>query len=275
MFVKNNRDQEVILAQCSVKEKQFVSPNLIRVVLETDDIEDYAGIQPGVTIKIFFPHPELEEIIYPAWLIVDDQPETDLPSMYRTFTLRHIDIEENELWIDFVDHGDIGYASWWAVNAEPGDILAVATKKRETDFKSDKENVVFVADHTGLPLVASLLEKLNKDARGEVVLEVLTEEDILDLEKPSGVNVHWLINPCPGIESELEAKTRELSFFPEKSRYAVVVAEFDTVKELRNYFRKELDWALCEVNALAYWKRGKSETQSVYERLTPENKAQV
>lgn len=267
MLVKNNRGQDVILAECQVKEKYFISPHMIRIVLQSDEIKDFDGIQSGVTIKLFFPHPELEEVIFPKWLEVEGKLETDIPSVYRTFTMRHLNIAAGELWIDFVDHGDLGYASWWATTAEPGDIIAVATKKRETDFKSEKQNVFLIADHTGLPFISAILEKLNKEARGEVVIEVPTPDDILDLQKPENVKLHWLINPTPGENSHLEEKARELEFFPSRSRYAVVAAEFTAVRNLRNYFRKELDWALCEVNALSYWKKGKSETESVFERM--------
>src|SRR5699024_2872184 len=119
-----------------------------------------------------------------------------------------VNVKEKEVWVDFVNHGDGGYASWWAANADVGDILAVATKKRETDFKTDRENFILVADHTGLPVVACLLEKMRGEAKGEVLIEVLTEEDILDLWKPDGINIQWLINPHPGVKSRLEEQTR-------------------------------------------------------------------
>lgn len=270
MIVKNHRNQEVILSVCTVKEKKYISPGMIRVILESNDIRDYAGVVPGATIKIFFPHPDTGDIIYPSWLPMNEE-DLDLTALYRTFTLRHLDISRQELWIDFVYHGEEGYASWWASVAEPGDKLAVAAKKRKSRLVTDRMNYLIAADHTGLPFAAAILEHLPENAVGEVVLEVPSEADILSLRKPAGIRLHWLSNPYPGEGAGLAVKVRTLDYCPAENRYAYVAAEFQAVKDLRHYLRKESDWALEEVNALSYWKKGKSETESVYERLSEKN----
>lgn len=270
MIVKNNRDQEVILSVCTVKEKIYISPGMIRVIFRSDAIEDYAEVVPGATIKIFFPHPETGDIIYPSWLPVKEV-DPDLAALYRTFTLRHLDLRRNELWIDFVYHGEEGYASWWASTAEPGDKLAVAAKKRKSRLVTDRMNYLMAVDHTGLPFVAAVLERLPENAGGEVVLEVSSEADILPLKKPAGIRLHWLINPLPGEGSRLSVKVRALDYHPTENRYAYVAAEFHTVKDLRHYLRRESRWGIDELNALSYWKQGKSETESVYERLSERN----
>ena len=50
------------------------------------------------------------------------------------------------------------------------------------------------------------------------------------------------------------------------SRFAFVACEYDSVKKIRNYFRKELNWKTNELYAFSYWKAGEAENKSVGER---------
>lgn len=267
MIVRNQRDQEVILSECMVKDKYYLSPHMLRIVFEASDMYEDAFISAGATIKIILPQPVTGEIIYPHWLKMPTDYVHNHNSLYRTFTLRHLDFEQKEIWIDFVCHGTQGYASGWALKAEKGDRLVVAVKKRKTELIPDRKNFILAADHTGLPFASVILDNLPVDSAGEAVLEIPTEEDILDIIKPDNVKVHWLINSRPGDDIQLAQKVRSLSFFPKESRFSYVAAEYGNVKDLRHYFRKELQWGIGELNALSYWKKGKAETESVQERL--------
>lgn len=266
MIVKNIQNQEVIIAEFTVTDKEYVSPNLIRVTFSSESIHEYAEVTAGSTIKIFLPHPQTDTIIYPAWLNIPQENPEKLSSIYRTYTVRDINAEENQLAIEFVAHGDGGPASQWALQAQEGQKIAIATKKRTISLVPQKDWYLFAVDHTGLPVCSKILETLSPEAEGIAVIEVLTEADILDLKKPEKISIQWLINPHPGENELLAEKVRTLALQDIESKYAFVAAEFKNVKNIRYYLRKELQWNIHEIDALSYWKLGKAETESAAER---------
>lgn len=74
--------------------------------------------------------------------------------------------------------------------------------------------------------------------------------------------------PYFGQNSELAKRAKEIitEHSDEMSKFGYVAAEFDTVKELRNYLRKELNWTKDELYAYSYWKFGKAESASEADR---------
>lgn len=85
-------------------------------------------------------------------------------------------------------------------------------------------------------------------------------------QKPVDFELVWIHNSQPEKGSELSSAARLISIPEEVSKFAYVAAEFSTVKDLRNYFRKELGWNREELYAYSYWKSGVAEDRSVSER---------
>jgi len=92
---------------------------------------------------------------------------------------------------------------------------------------------------TGLPALLCNIERLPETARGHVVIEITSETDKPSVHIPAGMQVQWLINPHPGEgPSQLADAVRATSW--EDGTPAVWAAcEFDTMRDLRTYFRTE------------------------------------
>ena len=103
------------------------------------------------------------------------------------------------------------------------------------------------------------LARLPVDAKGHLVVEVISEEDMIDLEVPPGMEVHWVVNPEPeAINSVLEDTVMALPW--QDGQVSVWVAgEFSASRALRQYFRhvrtveKEYKYVSC------YWKIGETD----------------
>lgn len=126
-------NNKFISAELSVSRKEYITPDYIRVFLTGDDVPLFKNATVGVNNKILIPPKGVDKVHFPQF--DKNKPQTLLPDglrpAMRTYTHRGIHLERNEIWIDFVAHGDEGPASAWAIGAEPGDVLGVLMKKRQ------------------------------------------------------------------------------------------------------------------------------------------------
>mgnify|MGYP001021144324 CR=1 FL=1 len=179
----------------TIKEKLHISPNYIRVILE-GDMQVYQAARVGDNNKVIVPNPSTKEINLNPF-------SSEIRPIVRTYTMRAIDFENNLMTIDFVAHGTDGPASAWAINGQKGDQLGVLMKTKSKALFVPSDTYVLIADHTALPVVSVILEQLPNDAKGIAFIEVATQEDILSLTKPEGIQIEWLINSHPGKDVQL------------------------------------------------------------------------
>lgn len=252
---------EIIKQILKFKSRELITPHFIRITL-TGDVKEYEACNLGANNKLLIPVNNGKKVVLPQDGVQIDPEKLDV----RTYTHRGIDLEKNEMIIDFVNHGDNGPASRWASNAEVGDEIGVAMKSKRSALFPEADWYFLIGDATAIPVLSVILETLPPQAKGKVILEVHSKEDEQSLSKPEGIEIQWLYNSTPEKGSEL-AKTARTVVLPKACTYfAYVAAEFDTVKNLRIYFRKELNWTKDQLNAFSYWKSGVAENQSVKAR---------
>ncbi|MFB6454561.1 siderophore-interacting protein [Chitinophaga sp. Hz27] len=257
-----------IQATLTVTRKTLVTPNYMRVFLTGDNMSQFVGPTVGVNNKILIPPQGLNKICFPSfdygkmeWI----HPPEDVRPVIRTYTHRGIDLERNEIWIDFALHGSSSPASGWAIRAQTGDVLGVLMHNEKSVLYTPAENYVLVADASGLPVIAAILEDLPPTAKGICLLEVNSVEDEQTLVTQADIRFTWLHNPTPQVGSELFYHLKKEKL-PDISRFGYVAAEFSTVKHIRSFIRKELNWRREELYAYSYWKAGMSEDKSTKDR---------
>lgn len=251
-----------------VTTKEFLSPHLIRIKLKVEAIHEFQNATIGDNNKILVPPPGVNKIYFP-----ETDPETGAPlvapehltPVRRTYTHSGIDLDRGEIFIDFVHHGDNGPASAWALNCEVGDVLGIMMRTHPKELFPTVDHLFLIGDATALPAIMAMLKQASKQTRVTAIIEVHGQEDQLELPDNDNINIHWLHNQSPEKGSKLAEKAMSLPL-PEESRFAFVAAEFDTVKELRNYFRKEKQWDRTELSAYSYWRSGVAEDRSEKDR---------
>ncbi|MGV8584389.1 siderophore-interacting protein, partial [Pseudomonas aeruginosa] len=86
----------------------------------------------------------------------------------RTYTIRALRAEQEEVDVEFVLHGENGPASAWATHARIGDRLQLAAPNRQYgddpggyEWKppAGVRHILLIADETALPAVAGILEE--------------------------------------------------------------------------------------------------------------------
>lgn len=275
MAKKGNIQRKVF----TLKHREYITPHYIRITLGGADVADFKDTTIGVNNKIFIAPEGCDQVHLPefdfekgAWKPMEES----IKPYVRTYTHRGINIEKNELYIDFVAHGDEGPASDWAINAQIGDSLGVAMGCDPSELYPTADWYMLVGDGTAIPVLGSILETLPTEARVNVVIEVESAEDIQELYTKAQMNIEWIINPTSGQNSAVAKRVREIvaQHSDEVSKFGYVATEFDTVKELRNYLRKELKWTKDELYAYSYWKFGKAESASEADRRAEKDSAE-
>ncbi|WP_300669450.1 siderophore-interacting protein [Soonwooa sp.] len=253
-----------------LKNREYLTPNYIRLTLENDNLEAIRNSTLGVNNKIFIAPKAIEKVHIPEFdfekMEWTPMPEHLKPHV-RTYTHRGINFEKNEIYLEFVAHGDEGPASDFAIHAPIGSELGISMHAEPKSLYPEVEDYLLVGDATAIPVLACILESLPENAKVHVIIEVISAEDVQKITTKAQATFEWLINPTPGQNSFLAARTKlYVDDMNPNSRFAYVAAEFSSVKEIRNYLRKEKQWTKDELDAYSYWKFGKSETGSENER---------
>ncbi|QHI66072.1 siderophore-interacting protein [Pseudomonas aeruginosa] len=204
------------LFNVELKRREQLSPALTRFVFGGPEVAEMKTLAADQRIKIFFPDASGQPPSLPGgseWYQAYRSVEPVRRPPMRTYTIRALRAEQEEVDVEFVLHGENGPASAWATHARIGDRLQLAAPNRQYgddpggyEWKppAGVRHILLIADETALPAVAGILEELAGEAEPPVVeafLEVPGEADILDLPAIPGARLHWLPRHQAGIHS--------------------------------------------------------------------------
>ncbi len=143
----SKQDLKIIQSEFTVSRKEYITPHYIRIYLTGENVPLIENTTIGVNNKVLIPPKGVDKVYFPEfdyekmeWKPLDDAIR---PSV-RTYTHRGISFETNEIWIDFVAHGDEGPASAWAIAAKEGDVLGVLMKDGKKELYTPAENYLLV-----------------------------------------------------------------------------------------------------------------------------------
>lgn len=212
----HTRPYRIFNAACARLED--ITPHLRRVTFAGPEIAEMNTWAPDQRIKIFFPHedgrlPQMpdEEDWYAAYKAVPVKERVPM----RTYTIRRLRAERQEVDVDFVLHGETGPASRWATRAKPGDRVQISGPNRQArdigggfEWKPPRapRQVLLMADETALPALAGILEQLaarEDPPPCQVFAEVAGRADTIPLPAWPQLDLDWLLrenhgDPRPG-----------------------------------------------------------------------------
>lgn len=229
----------------------WLNPRLVRVTLGGEGFarfEDRPETDKYVKLKFTTPPPE-------------SHPVT------RTYTVRRVDAQARVLEIDFVVHGDEGLAGPWAATVGPGATISLMGPGGGYRPNPAAGWFLFAGDLSAVPAIASALEGLREDAVGAAVIEVESEEDVIELAAPAGVDVRWIVDP-EHAEDRLAQAIRELTW--RAGHVDVFVhGERESMKQLRRVLFDERALDRGQVSISGYWARGRTEDRFQAEKREP------
>ncbi|XOV86079.1 MAG: siderophore-interacting protein [Pseudomonadota bacterium] len=236
----------------TVARKEAVSPNMMRVTLTGDALQDFPVGFDGGYVKLN---------------LVDSSGK---PAV-RSYSIRSFSPAARELNLDMVAHGDTGPATAWAQHSRPGDEVAISGPGACQGINTAADWFLLAGDMSALPAISVNLAQLPPDAKGYAVLEVMSEADRLSLAAPPGLEIIWIINPDPeSPNTRLEDTVMSLPWH-EGSVAVWVAGEFSASRTLRQYFRTEKGVPKTHTYISCYWKVGDTdEGMKAAKRADPE-----
>lgn len=241
-----------------------LGPHLRRVHLR-GELEGFPRHAEGAHLKLFFRREGQTQLTLPRlgpqgviW-----PPPSERP-IARTYSVAAFDPERGELSVDFVLHGDEGPATRWASHARLGDELGVAGPGGPNPLLGPAARYLLVGDLTAVPAIGALLSIMPSDTVGQVLIEVPSPADMLQLSAPPRVRIDWCFR-APHAPTPLPDKVRALALDAERT-FAWVAGESTAVVTTRDLLLHERGFSKHQLYATPYWRERQTEEEYHAER---------
>ncbi len=240
-----------------------VHPHLRRITFTGDDLAGMVLPGPDAFLYVLLPPPGRTELTIDSsftWEGYNHMPEAERP-VGAYYTVRRWDPEACRVEMLFVLHGDHdgggeGPASSWAAKAAVGDPVALWGPRTSFEPPAGTERYVLVADETGLPAIAAILEWLDPAVPVQVVAEVADTTSRQQLPARPTVDVTWCHRDGAeaGTTTLLPDAVRGLAPFGENT-YVWGGGESRTFATVRRHVRHERGLPREAVGLITYWRR--------------------
>lgn len=245
-----------------------LSPGMVRVTFSGTDLADLTSTGVGDEyVRLFFPHPGEDDVVMPtasgdSW----EYAEGDVPGPMRTYTIREAP-SPGVVVIDFVVH-DGGVAAAWALAARPGDVIALNSPRGLYEPPEGMTWQLLLADATGLPALARIVEDSDPAVRTRAVVEIADASHELNLRAPERAEVVWVVGGNghgPGALLEILRKAT----LPEGEGYVWFAGESRVQRAVRKHLRHERGLPASSYKTIGYWTERAEEWTATWESLSP------
>lgn len=241
----------------TVDRVEDVHPHLRRITFRGGDLTTFTPAGPDTFLYVLLPPPGRAELTIDqsfSWDDLPDMAEEDKP-VGAYYTLRRWDPAAHELDMLFVLHDPSGPACEWATRAEPGDPVALWGPRTAYHPPDGTERLLLVADETGLPAVATILEQVDQDMPVHVLAEVADEDGHQELPARPSVTIEWLhrCGAAAGTTTLLAEAARALAPMG-AGTYVWGGGESRSMTGVRKIVRKRWGLPRDAVSLVAYWR---------------------
>jgi NADPH-dependent ferric siderophore reductase len=239
----------------SVRRVERVTPRLIRITFEGDELDGLTVEQPAASVRLLLPMPGDDDLVVPTWngnefLLADGRRPT-----IRTFTPFCVDADAHELDVEIVVHGS-GAASDWATAAAPGDHAAISGPGRGYTVDDNAPAYVVAGDETAIPAITQLLDAIPPETQVQAHVEIAHPDAELALPDHRHATVSWhlLRAGAPPGDALVDA-ARSADIAPETRVWAA--GEAAAVQRIRRYLFEERAIPRRQTAVRGYWKHGR------------------
>ncbi|SAI48811.1 iron utilization protein [Bordetella ansorpii] len=248
-----------------VRRTTALSPQMVRITLEGDDLDGFVSASFDDHVKLFFPSEPDAAPVMPVFGPNGPQwPEGAPKPVTRDYTPRRHDAQAGELDIDFVLHGE-GPATTWAAQARPGQQLGVGGPRGSFVVPLEFDWHLLIGDETALPAIARRLAEMPASARVIAVVETRQASAQLPLECAADLTLQWVhcaVDTSDG-RTALERAVRRLQL-PEGQGYTWAAGEYSAIRAIRQHLVQERGMDSASIRAASYWRQGPGAGHEVF-----------
>jgi len=224
-------------------------------------LDRYRTAGPDSFVYVLLPPPGHRELTIGVdftWSACFEMPEAERP-VGAYYTVRHHRPANGELDIDVVLHDDAGPASGWAATAEAGDPVALWGPRTSYHPPDGTDDLLLVADDTGLPAACAIAESLAPHQRVHLVAEVADRREHQPITTKAACSVTWLHRggAPPGRSTALADAVTALPM-PPASTYVWGGGESRIMTGIRKHVRRTWGLPRDQVSLTPYWRHADS-----------------
>ncbi|ANT62401.1 NADPH-dependent ferric siderophore reductase [Salipiger sp. CCB-MM3] len=221
----------------TVRDSQRLTPHMLRITLEGEDLADFTSLGADDHVKLF----------------LDTDGEAPVA---RDYTPRAFDAEARTLVLDFALH-DAGPATAWAEAAQPGDTLLVGGPRGSAVVAPVFDWYLMIGDETALPAMARRVEELPEGVAAITLAAVPGPEDQQEWQSAAAQTAQWLHRPVEDAHDPAPlldaAKALDL---PEGKGFVWIAAEAQVARALKLHFLQDRAHPAPHLKAAGYWVKG-------------------
>jgi NADPH-dependent ferric siderophore reductase len=229
-----------------VQKIEQVTPKVIRVTFQGDELAEFGPPRPGGHIKLLFV-PKGQ-----TWDRFD--PEQPRPTS-RTYTPRLYDRDARTLEVEFVLHGD-GLAANWVQSAKPGDPMYIGGPGGGYDVPADARTMIVVADDTAVPGAGMIVEAAPQGCAVTALCEVLDAKEERPLSRKVKIEPIWFHRENAQACSILEREAIALDAPADANWW--IACEANAMRRIRTHLLKERKVDPAKVHTRGYWRLGET-----------------
>lgn len=239
----------------AVTEVVRLTPSLVRVVLGGDGLDSYepTTFTDQYVNALFIPDGAPYTAPFDPDAVRSVAPEHRPRG--RRYTIRSWDPDRRLVSIDFVVHGDTGYAGRWANNATVGDVLQIVGPTGAYSPSTVADWHLMVGDESALPAIAASLERVRSGVPVLAVIVVDNAAHELALDCPGDLKVLWVHRDDDPGNHGLLATAVAAAEFPEGTADVFVHGEASEVRAVRRHLFADRGIPRDGVSISPYWRR--------------------
>ncbi len=175
----------------TVESVEWLNPSMLRVVFGGEGLDSYEPTEwtDEYVNALFLPDDSSLTVPFDMDTLPDDQAQRPRG---RRFTIRRWNDADRQLVIDFVAHGDVGFAGRWAQQASVGDRLQMMPPGGGYRPSAEADWHLLVGDESALPAIGASLEALPAGTPSVAVVIIDDADHEIELPTDSDLELHWV-----------------------------------------------------------------------------------
>ena len=235
----------MVRRQLLVKDKYYLTPNMIRIILTGDELAGFRSPSPDDNIKVF-------------------TSDADGKQAMRSYTPRKYDPEQNQLVVDFAVH-EAGPATKWALDVKVGEPAVIGGPRGSKVIEGDIQEWVLIGDETALPAMLRRVEEAKAGVPVTMIASVPQMADEQTVETQADFTAIWVhrnVRPPEDAAPVFEA-LETVSFG--QDCFVWLAAEGRLTKDIRAYLSETRKVPVKRIKATGYWVKGQSDTTAKFD----------